>query len=151
MRDKALELQDREGHREMATLEEPQDMEQQVSKTRGPVDAQATHTGASLELQVMGDVALEEPDLKDFALHMRYILELEYNSELQDILELEYISEEPQDTLELKYTSEPEDTLELEYISEPELRDIPERQYTSEPEEVELCDSGQHALGALPL
>ena len=151
MQDKALELQDREGHRDMAILDEPQDMEQQVSKTRGPVDAQATHKGASLELQVMGEVALEEPDLKDFALHMLYILELEYSSEPQDILELEYISEEPQDTLELEYTSEPEDTLELEYISEPELRDIPERQYTSEPGEVELCDSGQHALGALPL
>ena len=152
MQDKALELQGREGHREMANPEESQDMEQQVWKTRGPVDAQATHKGASLELQVMWEVALEEPDLEDLALHMRYILELvEYISEPQDILELEYISEEPQDTLELEYTSEPEDTLELEYISEPELRDIPERQYTSEPEEVELCDSGQHALGALPL
>ena len=78
MQDKALELQDREGHREMATLEEPQDMEQQVSKTRGPVDAQATHKGASLELQVIAEVALEESDLEALARHIRHILEREY-------------------------------------------------------------------------
>ena len=118
MQDKALELQDREGHREMATLEEPQDMEQQVSKTRGPVDAQATHKGASLELPVIAEVALEESDLEALARHIRRILEREYTSEPEE-------EEEPRDMLELKYTPEPElrDILELEYILEPELRD----------------------------
>ena len=67
MRDKALELQDREGHREMATLEEPQDMEQQVSKTHGFVDAPAMHKEASLKLQVTEEAALEEPELEEDA------------------------------------------------------------------------------------
>ena len=98
VQDKALELQDREGHREMAILEEPQDMEQQVSKTRGPVDAQATHKGASLELQVIAKVAQEEADLEALARHIRHILVQEYTSEPEEE------EEEPRDILELEYT-----------------------------------------------
>ena len=149
MQDKALELQGREGHREMANPEESQDMEQQVWKTRGPVDAQATHKGASLELPVIAEVALEESDLEALARHIRHILEREYTSEPEE--------EEPRDILELEYTPEPElrDILELEYTSEQEeveLRDNGQRlglEYTLEPE---LRDSGSprsHGLGAL--
>ena len=50
MRDKAQELRDWEEHREMASLEELQDMGQQALKTNGCVDALAMHQEASLEL-----------------------------------------------------------------------------------------------------
>ena len=122
VQDKALELQGREGHREIANPEESQDMEQQVVKTHGCVDVLAMHKEASLE--ITEDVALE------------YILE---PVEELDILGLGYTSEpELRDIWELGYNLEQEE----------ELRDIRELEYNLEQEEVELRDSGQHVLGA---
>ena len=91
VRDKAQELRDTEEHRELATLEEPQDMGQHVLKTNGCVDAPAIHQEASLELQATAEVALEESDLEALA---RHILEQEYTleaAEESDILGLAHI------------------------------------------------------------
>ena len=47
VQDKAQELRDTEEHRELATLEELQDMGQQALKTHGCVDAPAMHQETS--------------------------------------------------------------------------------------------------------
>ena len=95
MQDKAQELQDTEEHRELAILEEPQDMGQQALKTHKCVDALAMHQEASLELPATVEVALEESDPEALE---RHIPEQEYTLEAveePDILGLAHILGQP--------------------------------------------------------
>ena len=86
VQDKALELQDTEVHREMATLEALQDMERSALHMR----------------HILGLEYILEPEEE---LDTPHILEREYTSEpeveeLQDILELEYSSELEEEELQ---------------------------------------------------
>ena len=135
VRDKTLELQDQEVHREMATREALQantSWEREASTIHGLADAQATPK--------------EKLEWEDCAVQMRHILGLEYIREQEEEPEPEASALR---TLHILEALRKPLTPELEYTSEPEeeeLQGILVLEYISELEEE---DSGLHALGAL--